>query len=113
MKQDVQKKAVWVINGHFVAQQITGVQRYANEIVRALDEILWVNPDVADRLDFQLVMPQSPVQPPLKSIVGRITSFGSGHLWEQLILPWYQRVWHIEPWQFRSSDRAPWCRLYT
>jgi glycosyltransferase involved in cell wall biosynthesis len=92
MKQDVQKKAVWVINGHFVAQQITGVQRYANEIVRALDEILWVNPDVADRLDFQLVMPQSPVQPPLKSIVGRITSFGSGHLWEQLILPWYQRA---------------------
>jgi glycosyltransferase involved in cell wall biosynthesis len=92
MKQDVQKKAVWVINGHFVAQRLTGVQRYAHEIVWALDKILSENPDVENRLGLQLVMPRSAGSLPLEKIVGRTGSFGSGHLWEQLVLPWYQRT---------------------
>jgi hypothetical protein len=30
----------WVINGRFMTQRMTGVQRYAYEIVSALDDIL-------------------------------------------------------------------------
>ena len=92
MKKNTQKKPIWVINGHFAAQRLTGVQRYAHEIVRALDEILCGNPDVADRIGFQLVVPSSGTQLSLSSIAGRSAPFGSGHLWEQLILPWYQKT---------------------
>ena len=93
MKDDVQKGKTWTINGRFIAQQVTGVQRYACEIVRSLDEVLFANPDVAARLNFQLVMPaDAKTQPLLNRIPCRASFFGSGHLWEQLVLPWYERT---------------------
>jgi glycosyltransferase involved in cell wall biosynthesis len=78
----------WAINGRFVAQRMTGVQRYAHEIVTALDELLAENRDAAARLAMRLVLPPAAeTAPKLANIdIGR-TSFAAGHAWDQFVLP--------------------------
>ena len=73
------------LNGKFVAQRTTGVQRVAWALVRALDarlEAPWV-----------LLCPPG-VQPPVLRRI-RVRQVGAGpmplHLWEQLVLPWAAR----------------------
>jgi glycosyltransferase involved in cell wall biosynthesis len=85
----VDGKSIWAINGRFMTQEMTGVQRYAHEIVVALDEICSQDSDVARRLGFRLVMPSADARPALSQIDIRQTTFGSGHAWDQLVLPWY------------------------
>jgi hypothetical protein len=79
-----------VINGRFLSQAVTGVQRYAHELLREIDLIL------ADRLSNSgsvevLVPPNLRTYPTYKSLalrkVGRLT----GQLWEQLELPFHCR----------------------
>jgi glycosyltransferase involved in cell wall biosynthesis len=83
-------KRIWTINGRFATQRMTGVQRYAHEIVNAIDIILQENGDLAEHLGFELVIPPDGSEKPgLDRIAVRRTGFGSGHLWEQLLLPWY------------------------
>lgn len=80
----------WTINGRFVSQRITGVQRYAREIVGCIDEILSGNKDLAKYVKFELVLPPGAAKIfDLLSIRNRQTSFGTGHMWEQIILPRY------------------------
>ena len=73
------------INGRFLGQPATGVQRYALETLLALDAILAksAQPNVA----FTLLAPRGVARPPLSAIafanVGRL----AGHAWEQLELP--------------------------
>jgi glycosyltransferase involved in cell wall biosynthesis len=78
----------WAINGRFLTQRSTGVQRYAREIVAALDSILSADHESAGRVKMRLVLP--PTAKPQKAFP-RLqtfqTSFGSGHLWDQLVLP--------------------------
>jgi glycosyltransferase involved in cell wall biosynthesis len=84
--------SVWTINGRFVTQQTTGVQRYAREIVRGIDDILTCSRDLAGRLGFEIVMPpHEQRQSVLQRIGTRTTRVGSSHLWEQAVLPWYVR----------------------
>src|SRR6476660_9371427 len=84
--------SVWTINGRFVTQQTTGVQRYAREIVRGIDDILTCSRDLAGRLGFEIVMPpHEQRQSVLQRIATRTTRVGSSHLWEQAVLPWYER----------------------
>jgi glycosyltransferase involved in cell wall biosynthesis len=86
-------RRVWTINGRFTAQQMTGVQRYAREIVCALDEILFDDDDLAKRLGFDLVMPRgAQYDLNLSRISAQKTHIGSGHAWDQFVLPWYQKV---------------------
>ena len=74
------------INGRFLAQPMTGVQRYAYEIVSALDAILSTEPDAA--LAFSLVVPPQTRHPiDLQRIELVRTTFGSGHVWDQITLP--------------------------
>lgn len=74
------------INGRFLAQRLTGVQRVAAELVRALDRRLATAPD---RPHVTLLCPPDadPVRLPLAAIepgrAGRMT----GYLWEQVELP--------------------------
>jgi glycosyltransferase involved in cell wall biosynthesis len=83
-------RPTWAINGRFMTQRMTGVQRYAYEIVSSLDEIFSEDGDVARRLGFQLVMPSgADVRATLSQIDVRETKFGSGHAWDQFVLPWY------------------------
>lgn len=77
------------INGRFLTQSTTGVQRVAIEVVKSLDELIEegkLNPDYK----FTILAPKNVKQDlklrniPLKR-VGRLT----GHAWEQAELPFY------------------------
>jgi glycosyltransferase involved in cell wall biosynthesis len=83
----------WAINGRFLAQRMTGVQRYAYEIVAALDDLLAQNRDAAAGLAMRLVLPPgAEAQPPLAKIEICRTRFGSGHAWDQFVLPLHERT---------------------
>jgi glycosyltransferase involved in cell wall biosynthesis len=82
--------AVWAINGRYVTQRMTGVQRYAHEIVAALDRILMQDREAARRLRLRLVLPPGADQAPLHSQIDQVpTRRGRGHAWDQLVLPWH------------------------
>jgi glycosyltransferase involved in cell wall biosynthesis len=86
----VDARPIWAINGRYLTQRMTGVQRYAYEIVASLDKILSEDRDVARRLGFRLVMPPAAnVKFGLSQINICQTKFGSGHAWDQFVLPWY------------------------
>jgi glycosyltransferase involved in cell wall biosynthesis len=83
-------KRSWAINGRFLIQRMTGVQRYALEIVTALDDILSEKGDVPIRPGMRLVVPpDAEVTPALSTIEIRRTILGSGHAWDQFVLPLY------------------------
>ena len=78
----------WSINGRFVTQSMTGVQRYAHEIVRALDHLLSEGHPLARGLQLTLVVPpDATMQLGLRSICARSAGRVTGHLWEQAVLP--------------------------
>jgi glycosyltransferase involved in cell wall biosynthesis len=80
----------WAINGRFLTQRMTGVQRYAYEIVSALDDILAAASGHATLPEMRLVVPPGAQGKPVLSRIGICqTGFGSGHAWDQLILPRY------------------------
>ncbi len=70
------------VNGRFLTQQLTGVQRYAYEIVSRLPRYIG-KPKRSDRLEVY-----TPKRPPLKIPLPFSTSIGvtRGHVWEQLDL---------------------------
>ena len=78
----------FAINGRFLTQRMTGVQRYAYEIVAALDELLaqGQGPAIAMRL---VLPPGAEAIPSLSKIDICRTRFGSGHAWDQAVLPLY------------------------
>jgi glycosyltransferase involved in cell wall biosynthesis len=80
------------INGRFLTQIMTGVQRCGFEWVRELDRRLGQDPEFRSRYSFRLLTPHRiRSRPPWKHItqvsVGRL----SGHAWEQLELPLHTR----------------------
>ena len=77
------------INGRFLTQNITGVQRYAIEIVKALDKYLNYN-KLNDEYKFEVVCPKNIKQNlNLKNIEIKKIGNLKGHLWEQIELPLY------------------------
>lgn len=75
------------INGRFYRTNVTGVQRYAHEIIKAIDLIL-DQEFYARRLKIRLIVPSDSFQlPKLKNIKIYNSKFRGSHLWEQLILP--------------------------
>lgn len=77
------------INGRFLTQNITGVQRYAIEIVKALDKYLNDN-KLNDKYKFEIVCPKNIKQNlNLKNIEIKKIGNLKGHLWEQIELPLY------------------------
>lgn len=73
------------INGRFLTQPLSGVQRYAREIVRALDRL----PDAADR--YVLLTPVGADDLQLTTLPVQTVPGGRGHLWEQTALAWAAR----------------------
>lgn len=73
-----------IINGRFLTQGITGVQRFAHEIIRELDKI--VKPG-----KYKILVPKNIIYNKLKYKNIEIEVCGNfvGHLWEQLELPFY------------------------
>jgi glycosyltransferase involved in cell wall biosynthesis len=78
----------WSINGRFLTQRLTGTQRYACEIVRALDMLLASDHPLASKLEIELLVPKRQrIELRLRHIRTRIVTGPSGHLWEQIRLP--------------------------
>lgn len=81
-------KRAWTINGRFLTQPVTGVQRYAREIVKALDRLMSAGHPLARDLEMDIVRP--PGDAPdleVEHIELRIAGHSSGYLWEQAELP--------------------------
>lgn len=75
---------MFVINGKFLAQQTTGVQRYAREILLELDKI------IADNMNVEILIPKNAVDiPEFKKIKTIKKGIFKGNLWEQISLPLY------------------------
>jgi glycosyltransferase involved in cell wall biosynthesis len=80
----------WTINGRFLTQRVTGVQRYAREIVSALDDLLAEGNPLGDGLNLELVAPGAASElPQFRSIAVRRAGRLTGHLWDQVNLPLY------------------------
>lgn len=79
---------VWSINGRFLTQPRTGVQRYAGEITRAIDSCLASDDDLAREMRWEILLPADCGEVPRYDAVAvRKSSRGRGHAWEQLVLP--------------------------
>ena len=74
------------INGRFLGQRLTGVQRYATETLLALDGVLHAA-GAARPFDAVVLAPPGTPGPALRAIEFRCVGPLRGHLWEQVTLP--------------------------
>lgn len=80
----------WTINGRFLAQPTTGVQRYAREIISALDSLIVGQAPLARELSVELLVPPGLADTlNLTAIRARTVGSFGGHAWEQAVLPAY------------------------
>ncbi|CAN5836709.1 glycosyltransferase family 1 protein [soil metagenome] len=80
------------INGRFLIQKLTGVQRAATEIVRALDGLLEGGEIDERRFRILLLAPRGAADlAGLRHIRVREVGRLQGHAWEQAELPWHGR----------------------
>ena len=79
------------INGRFLTQRITGVQRYALEITKALDNL--ISKDTAfQKHEYIVIAPKNVLyKVKLKNMSFIQRGILKGHLWEQFELPVYSR----------------------
>ena len=78
----------WTINGRFLTQPRSGVQRYAAEIVQALDALIADGHPLARDLNVEVLTPAHNKRTlPLRAVTQRMAGRSSGHAWEQLSLP--------------------------
>lgn len=96
-----------VVNGRFLMQPVTGVQRVARELVRALDQLV---AEGARPVRLRLVCePGADVSDlGLRSTSVERASGASGHLWEQVVLPRRVRGGHL----LCLGNTAPLAALY-
>jgi glycosyltransferase involved in cell wall biosynthesis len=76
------------INGRYLTQPMSGVQRYAHEIVGALDTIAG---DAPNGMKFVLLTPKGAPKANLRHIEQREAGSFSGHLWDQISFAWAAR----------------------
>ncbi|MBW5448378.1 glycosyltransferase [Cohnella sp. CFH 77786] len=92
------------INGRFLTQAITGVQRYAIELVKHWDALLEAGEMDAGNDRFTLLVPPGAIHDlGLKRIRTRQAGRLTGHLWEQVILPWYAK----DGWLINLCNTGP------
>ncbi len=72
-----------VINGRFLAQPHTGVQRYALETLRAMDELLAAAPARLRNVQYELALPDATPAPALAAVRTAHVPGRAGHHWEQ------------------------------
>jgi len=80
------------INGRFLCQTVTGVQRAALETLKALDRLVAEGDQLVASLALTVLVPRSArPAPDLLQIPVRRVGILQGHAWEQLELPLYSR----------------------
>lgn len=92
------------VNGKFLAQAVTGVQRSAREWLNAIDTALAASPVASS----WVVLHPSCVDPPAWKVIGaRAVGAAASplHLWEQVTLPLAARDGLL----LNLSGSAPWC----
>lgn len=78
-----------LINARFLTQPITGVQRYALELIKAFDALIEMGEIKGCKFEL-LAPPCKPLHPlTLKNIPIRQVGIFSGYMWEQFELPFY------------------------
>jgi glycosyltransferase involved in cell wall biosynthesis len=78
----------WTINGRFLTQPLTGVQRYAHEVVCALDSLVAEQHPLARGLEIEILVPPGAEEPRRRdAIASRSAGRFGGHPWEQAVLP--------------------------
>jgi glycosyltransferase involved in cell wall biosynthesis len=85
------------INGRFLSARLTGVQRFAHGLSRALVE----------RSDAVLFLPADAPSPDVPEHVRLIRGVLRGHAWEQLELPRMVKAARVAP-LFNPANSAPW-----
>ena len=76
------KKKIY-INGRFLSQNLTGVNRYAYELTKNLNKL---------NMDFYIIVPKNIILNPEYNIdTFKFIRYGvsGSHFWEQLILPFF------------------------
>jgi glycosyltransferase involved in cell wall biosynthesis len=68
------------INGRFLTQPVSGVQRYAREVLGALDDLLARGPRAGP---VEVLVPQPVAPPDWRVLQTRVVRGGRGHIWEQ------------------------------
>ena len=80
------------VNGRFLQQPITGVQRYGRELLSAWDRFLEEGETGGAEPEIQVLAPRGPIDPPqLRRIGIRQVGCLRGHLWTQIELPFFAR----------------------
>lgn len=79
-------KQLVFINGRFLTQRVTGVQRYAREALCALDRRLAEGKELGD-VDFCVLAPTGTESPALQAIDFKTVGRRRGNAWEQWDLP--------------------------
>lgn len=78
----------YYINGRFLTQKATGVQRFAGEVIRSLDDMIARGDIDPDQASFVILAPRKPLQSiEYRHIPVRRVGMLTGHSWEQLMLP--------------------------
>jgi glycosyltransferase involved in cell wall biosynthesis len=79
------------LNGRFLTQPITGVQRYAIELVKSLDKKLSSAEIDGGKFKFTVLTPKKNIVTDLtlNNIEIKPVGYLNGHLWEQFELPFY------------------------
>ena len=79
---------LWSINGRFLTQPQTGVQRYAGEMTRAIDASLVADESLARQMRWEILLPADCDKAvSYDRIEVRKSRRARGHAWEQLVLP--------------------------
>lgn len=86
------------LNGRFLAQRTTGVQRYGREVLMALDELFATDSSLPP---WTVLVPCGAEHPALSAIPVRQVGRLRGHAWEQLELPLAARDGLL--WSFAST----------
>lgn len=76
----------FAVNGRFLSHRVTGVQRYASNVVAAMDAALLKSGACAP-----IIAPRSVVDPGLSAMPLISAGPVGGHLWEQAVLPYRWR----------------------
>jgi len=76
-----------VINGRFLTQRTFGVQRFASEVVKAIDLLIEGGEYAGLEGRIQILAPKSARDFPLRHIPVRHCGVGGGYFWEQCELP--------------------------